>query len=179
MQNRESQIIFIVGGARSGKSSYGEQLAQRFTSKRIYIATAEIIDEEMELRVAHHKKRREGLFEATVEEPIELGKAIEGQDERSLLFVDCLSVYLGNLFYHFQGATSFEQLEDLYRVLEQKKRTIILISNEVGEGIVPASELSRAYRDAHGWMNQRVASIADVVIKMTCGIPQCIKGNII
>jgi len=177
--HHQHPIIFIVGGARSGKSRYGEELAIQLSKEPIYVATAEIIDEEMSQRVAHHKKRREEYFSKTVEEPLELAKVIKAEKKSSVLLVDCLSVYLGNLFYHEQPSLFYTKLDELYHVLEHTDKTIILISNEVGEGIVPDNELSRTYRDAHGWMNQKVASIADVVIKMTCGIPQYIKGDLV
>ncbi|MDC7246878.1 MAG: bifunctional adenosylcobinamide kinase/adenosylcobinamide-phosphate guanylyltransferase [Sphaerochaetaceae bacterium] len=177
MNHEENRVIFVVGGARSGKSRFGEQLALRLPGKAVYIATGEVTDEEMKERIARHQQRREGLFERTVEEPLDLAGAVMAQPENSVLLVDCLSVYLGNLFYHEKPAFSYSRLDSLYEALTETTNTIILISNEVGEGIVPDNEMSRIYRDAHGWMNQKVASIADVVIRMTCGIPQYIKGE--
>ncbi|NCB01136.1 MAG: bifunctional adenosylcobinamide kinase/adenosylcobinamide-phosphate guanylyltransferase [Spirochaetia bacterium] len=171
-------LIFIVGGARSGKSSYGETLVQTFAEPRVYIATAEAFDEELKERIEMHQKRREGIFLLTIEEPINLAQVILHRPKRETLFIDCLSVFLGNLFHYYGSNESFPQLEELYRALEERKQPIIVISNEVGEGIVPENEMARHYRDMSGWMNQRVAKIADVVIKMTCGIPQIIKGEL-
>ena len=174
----KTPLIFIVGGARSGKSSYGELLIKNFPSPRIYIATAEPFDQEMKQRIEIHKQKRRGIFLETIEEPMNLASVIHGRKENETLFIDCLSVFLGNLFYYEGEKDSYSQLEDFYRALEDRKMPIIIISNEVGEGIVPDNALARLYRDQSGWMNQKVASIADVVIKMNYGIPQILKGSL-
>lgn len=172
-------LIFIVGGARSGKSRYGEELIKTFPSPRTYIATAEIFDKEMARRVEKHKAQRAGIFSGTIEEPLNLSSVIRERDEDETLFIDCLSVFLGNLFHYKGIKDSYSELDELYIALSERKNPIIIISNEVGEGIVPDNELARYYRDMSGWMNQKVASLSTVAIKMNCGIPQLLKGELI
>lgn len=171
-------LIFIVGGARSGKSSYGETLIKSFSPPRVYIATAEIFDEEMRQRIEKHQAQREGIFDYTIEEPLNLSDVLRDREQGEVLFIDCLSVFLGNLFHYNGIKESYDELDQLYITLSERKNPIVVISNEVGEGIVPDNELARFYRDQSGWMNQKVASLATVVIKMSCGIPQLLKGEL-
>ncbi|MBN2861487.1 MAG: bifunctional adenosylcobinamide kinase/adenosylcobinamide-phosphate guanylyltransferase [Sphaerochaetaceae bacterium] len=175
--NTSIPLILIVGGARSGKSSYGETIALTLPSPRRYLATAERIDVEMENRIAIHRKQREGRFSGTVEEPLHPGRVITSVGD-GMIYLDCLTVFLGNLMHYTGLQDSYEQLEELYSALEDRKVPLVVISNLVGEGIVPADRLSRAYRDMHGLMNQRVASMATTMIRMTCGIPQVLKGSL-
>ena len=178
MKTDNNSLIFVVGGARSGKSSYGETLIQTFSSPRVYIATAEIFDEEMKQRVKKHQAMRRGIFDYTIEEPLNLASVIRERECDEVLFIDCLSIFLGNLFHYRGIKDSYNELDELYTALGERKNPIIVISNEVGEGIVPDNELARYYRDMSGWMNQKVASLSDIVIKMNCGIPQVLKGAI-
>lgn len=175
--NTSIPLILIVGGARSGKSSYGETIAGTLPSPRRYLATAERTDDEMESRIALHRAHREGRFSMTVEEPLHPGKVIASVID-GMVYLDCLTVFLGNLMHHTGLRDSYQQLEELYSALEDRKVPLVVISNLVGEGIVPADRISRAYRDMHGQMNQRVASMATTVIRMTCGIPQVLKGSL-
>ncbi len=175
--NSEISCRLIVGGARSGKSSYGETLVASFSSPRIYLATAEVTDDEMARRILLHRKGREGRFDRTIEEPLEIARVLSEADE-GVVFLDCLTVFLGNLLYHEGKKDSYRQLDELYHAIEHRKVPLIIISNLLGEGLVPADADSRFYRDMHGWMNQRVASLASDVVRMTCGIPQAIKGSL-
>jgi len=170
-------LILIVGGARSGKSSYGETISLTLPPPRRYLATAERIDEEMESRIAIHRRQREGRFNGTVEEPLHPGRVIASA-RGGMIHLDCLTVFLGNLMHHAGIQDSYEQLEELYSALENRKVPLVVISNLVGEGIVPADRISRVYRDMHGLMNQRVASMATTVVRMTCGLPQVLKGSL-
>ena len=172
-----AKVYLVTGGARSGKSSYAEDLAKKLCpdgSRRCYIATAEAFDDEMKARIAAHRKRREGEF-FTVESPIELGKAItESQEKSEVILVDCLTVWMGNLLHY----NRLEQKEILLKALENAKCDIVLVTNETGMGIVPANELSRAFRDEAGYLNQTVARIADNVVFMVCGLPMSVKGSL-
>ncbi len=170
-------LIFILGGARSGKSRYGEVLIKKFSPPRVYLATAEVFDEEMRKRILKHQAQRVGIFDYTIEEPLNLSFVVRNRKEGETLFIDCLSVFLGNLFHYNGIKERFDELEELYEALRERKNPIIVISNEVGEGIVPDNELARLYRDQSGWMNQKVASLATHVIKMSCGIPITLKGG--
>ena len=172
-----AKVYLVTGGARSGKSSYAEDLAKKLCpdgSRRCYIATAEAFDDEMKARIAAHRKRREGEF-FTVESPIELGKAItESQEKSDVILVDCLTVWMGNLLHY----NRLEQKDLLLKALENVKCDIVLVTNETGMGIVPANELSRAFRDEAGYLNQAVARIADNVVFMVCGLPMSVKGSL-
>ena len=170
-------LIFVVGGARSGKSSFAESLVSRFPSPRHYLATSEVTDEEMRERIIKHQRQRIGLFDLTVEEPLHPGRVIaEAQD--GMIHLDCLTVFLGNLFYHRGEKDSYEELDELYEALQNRKVPLTVVGNLVGEGLVPPDRMSRVYRDMHGWMNQRVASLSTTVVRMTCGIPEIIKGSL-
>ncbi len=174
---QRGEITLIIGGGRSGKSSYGEALAQAISGERLYIATAEVTDPEMAKRIEAHQKRRACLFSRTIEEPLNLAKALRQIEGADVTLLDCLTVWLGNLV-HKQGLLDhYEEIEEFLEALKQIKENLIIITNEVGQGIIPATELSRHYRDHAGWLNQAVAQIADKVVWMVAGIPVVVKGE--
>ena len=168
-------VYLITGGARSGKSTFAEDLACRLcpdSSKRCYIATAEVTDDEMKARIERHRERREGKFR-TVEAPVELGKAItENSSKSGVILVDCLTVWTNNLLYYGKE----EERGKLIASLKDSKCDVVLVTNETGMGIVPANELSRRFRDLAGFINQDVAAVADRVVVMVCGLPLYVKG---
>lgn len=173
-----SKIIFVIGGCKSGKSSFAQKLClDTYAKKRIYVATGVITDEEMERRVKRHKEERKGLFES-VECPYELVNQLrEMQDKDIVILVDCLTMWINNLL--FKGL-SFEQIEaeidKFIDVITNGEGTVVLVSNEVGLGIVPIDKISRKFRDLVGILHQKVASKAHQVYFMVCGIPSLIKG---
>ncbi len=171
------RIFLITGGARSGKSRYAEDLAKslcRDGSRRCYIATAEAFDEEMRQRIRLHQERRKDDF-FTVEEPVELGKAIlEASGRAEVILVDCLTVWTGNLLYYGR----LEQREKLIEALKEVACDVVLVTNETGMGIVPDNELSRRFRDVAGFVNQDVAAVAQTVVFMVCGLPMFVKGSV-
>jgi adenosylcobinamide kinase/adenosylcobinamide-phosphate guanylyltransferase len=174
----EPTITFVIGGARSGKSSHAESLAVQYSGKRIYLATAEPFDDEMRERIARHQEARRGKFLSTVEEPLHLARALSSvDDDASIVLVDCLTVWMGNLLHHKGSLPSYGEVEQFMQYLEAPKNPLILVSNEVGQGIVPGDPMSRHFRDHAGWLNQSVAQIADRVIWMVAGIPVTIKGE--
>ena len=168
-------VYLITGGARSGKSTFAEDLACRLCpdgSGRCYIATAEVTDDEMRERIKRHRERREGKFH-TVEAPVELGKAIgENSAEAGVILVDCLTVWTNNLLYYGKE----EERGALVTALKEASCDVVLVTNETGMGIVPANELSRRFRDLAGFINQDVAAVADTVVLMVCGLPLYVKG---
>ncbi len=168
-------ITLVTGGARSGKSAYALKLALEY-SNRVFIATAQAIDGEMEDRIANHKAERGDSF-TTIEEPVDLAGAIKKIPEGTeVALIDCLTVWMGNLMYkHGDGAESFQETSDLMDILVQAPCDIILVSNEVGMGIVPDNQASRLYRDMAGRMNQEIATIADSVILTVAGLPMELK----
>jgi adenosylcobinamide kinase/adenosylcobinamide-phosphate guanylyltransferase len=155
-----TQVILITGGARSGKSSYAEERAAALGQRRIYIATAEAKDEEMSRRIAEHRKRR-GQEWATIEEPFELAEALLarcGQTDCAL--VDCLTLWMSNLLLRRDEQTAREKVQELRDTLWRVDFHVLLVTNEVGWGIVPDNPLARQFRDLVGWANQQIASIA-------------------
>ncbi len=167
-------VTLILGGARSGKSAYGEALAARHPGARIYIATAEAGDAEMAARIRHHQARRGGDWE-THEVPLDLAGALarHGGPERCLL-VDCLTLWLSNLM--MAEADLPAESARLLALLAAPPGPLVLIANEVGLGIVPENALARAFRDHAGRLNQEVAALAQSVVLLTAGLPLVLKG---
>lgn len=169
------QIILVSGGARSGKSRYAEQRAGQLGCRRFYVATAEAKDEEMAQRVAEHQKRRGSLW-LTVEEPVELAEALlarRGQMDCAL--VDCLTLWISNLLIRQDGDHVEQKVEQLVEALPQLDFHVVIVTNEVGSGIVPDNPLARQFRDLAGWANQRIAAAAKEVVLMVTGIPMIVK----
>ena len=171
-------IHLITGGARSGKSSYAEQLAS-MRAQVTYVATATACDDEMATRIQRHKKDRPAHW-ALVEQPFELSSVVN--DSSSTLLIDCLTLYLTNWLCSESRWPDYEQeksrfLAALREASEVCPRHIFIVTNEVGSGIVPVGELSRRFADEAGWLNQAVAAIADDVTLVVAGCPLAVKRN--
>ncbi len=183
------QCILILGGARSGKSRFAEQLATGIGERVLFVATAEPLDEEMHLRIERHKKDRPKTWR-TVEVPTSVAKAIgeyvEGVD---VVILDCLSLLLANLISLTHDSVELEQgnydavekemsaeLEGLVTLAEDLPFQLIIVSNELGMGLVPVSPVGRAYRDLLGRANQFIARHADRVYLVVAGIPLELKS---
>lgn len=188
-------ITLVLGGARSGKSCFAEEMALKIGSaprERCYLAAGTACDAEMEKRIAIHRRRREGRF-YTVEEPYSLAEALLKIDGKTkVVLIDCLTTWLGNLSFRAfregrdaaedyrrfgDSLEAFPEIERLCQVLPRIAADVILISNELGQGLVPADFSSRLFRDRHGRMNQRLAAAADRVILITAGLPMYLKGE--
>lgn len=168
----------ILGGARSGKSRYAETLAQHSAREVIYIATAQAHDAEMHARIAHHRASRPAHWQ-TVEEPIALAATLQHYaTPRRLLLVDCLTLWLTNLLCSTETECLARETQALLTCLPQLPADLLLVSNEVGLGIVPLGELTRRYVDHAGQLHQQLAAQADTVIFMVAGLPQVLKGVI-
>ena len=165
-------IYFVAGGARSGKSRKGEELAKNLagSSRPIFIATAEAVDEEMTSRIKKHQDDRGTAFDL-VEEPKNLTKALKEIDADATVLVDCLTLWLSNNMMG-EGTDTNQSVID---AAHARKGATIFISNEVGEGIVPMHPVSREFRDLSGIMNQQFAQAADKVYFMKFGIAQELK----
>jgi adenosylcobinamide kinase/adenosylcobinamide-phosphate guanylyltransferase len=173
-----TQIILITGGARSGKSIYAEQRAAALGSRRLYVATAEPKDEEMTRRISAHKSRR-GNEWATIEESLELAEALlarRGQMDCAL--VDCLTLWLSNLLLRRDGKYAEDKVKDLIEILPRLNFHLVLVTNEVGWGIVPDNMLARQFRDLAGWANQQIAAAAHEVVLTVAGVPLIVKKEI-
>lgn len=165
-------VILIGGGARSGKSRYALQIARRYGPRLTFLATAQAFDQEMETRIAQHRNERGAEF-TTVEEPVEVGRAIR-EAEGDAIVVDCLTLWLTNVMLAF-GRDVNADIESLLDAARSSRAAVILVTNEVGSGIVPDNELGRDYRDRSGALNQRVAAVADEVYWMVFGCPVKVK----
>jgi adenosylcobinamide kinase/adenosylcobinamide-phosphate guanylyltransferase len=176
-----AQTIFITGGARSGKSGFAEKRALEFGESLGYLATAQMLDDEMNERVRRHQDRRGNEWH-TIEEPIHLSQALARCDGqyRSIL-VDCVTLWLSNLLFKYEesGEDCEERIqEDVQRLkntLHGMVTPVILVSNEVGQGIVPDNHLARLFRDIAGTANQVLAAAADEVHVVISGIPLKLK----
>jgi adenosylcobinamide kinase / adenosylcobinamide-phosphate guanylyltransferase len=170
-----SRRILVLGGARSGKSRHAETIAMGEEGQRIYIATAEITDDEMRERIAVHRAQREGKGWETVEEPLGLPAALMRLSKpETVTVVDCLTLWLNNILFRERPVTPM--IQALCSALASVRGTVILVSNETGLGIVPDNALARQFRDEAGLLNQRIAEISDEVIFMTAGLPMTLKG---
>ncbi|MDG4874617.1 bifunctional adenosylcobinamide kinase/adenosylcobinamide-phosphate guanylyltransferase [Mesorhizobium sp. WSM4935] len=172
--NRASdrKLTFILGGARSGKSSYAEKLTTANPSPWTYIATAQAYDDEMRERIALHRSRR-GEGWVTVDAPLDLVGAIQALPNDEPVLIDCLTLWLTNhMLAEHDVEAECRRLED---ALSRPRGPWFVVSNEVGLGIVPDNALARRFRDAGGRLNQQVAATADSVLMMVAGLPLKVK----
>lgn len=179
---REQQTILILGGARSGKSDYAQSLAARLSSRVLYVATATVEDDEMAERIARHRAHRPASW-STLEAPIEVAKALQGHIEGyDVVLVDCLTMLASNVLLRCEGRAEVAEamlvadVEEVCKLCKNAEATLIMVSNEVGMGIVPAYPLGRSYRDLLGRVNQKVAKGADRVFLLVAGLPVDIKA---
>ncbi len=183
--NKQAKITLVLGGARSGKSSYAEQLAIASGLPVTYIATALVFDEEFKQRIEHHKARRANNFESlhwkTVEQAHDLaGALLKHTKEGQCVIVDCLSLWLAQCICPdcAQTETIDWQIEreTFLKTLPNLAGKVILVSNEVGMGIVPLGAINRLFQDEQGRLNQAVALLADEVVFIAAGLPIKLKG---
>ena len=170
----------VLGGARSGKSSFAEQWAARLAEIHAlpvtYVATAQASDDEMEERILRHRDRRSADW-VTVEEPLDVADWIANQREPRVILLDCLSLLLNNWMFRelCEERQFLARLAQLVRAITQSTSHIVAVSSEVGQGIVPGDPASRQYRDWLGILNQAIAKEADSVIWVIAGIPVDLK----
>jgi len=173
-----NELIFIVGGCRSGKSTYAMQTAEKVPAEqKIFIATCVPQDDEMKQRVARHQRERSQNW-VTVEAPLDLPETIlQNNRKADVILIDCLTLWVSNLLIEIGDENKIEDtISQLIKALEKATCPIVLVSNEVGTGIVPENKLARQYRDIIGLVNQTVAKTASKVIWMVAGIPVTVKG---
>jgi adenosylcobinamide kinase/adenosylcobinamide-phosphate guanylyltransferase len=165
------RLTLVLGGARSGKSRFAEELVMRVAPPWTYVATAEAFDDEMTERIAHHRQRRDANWQ-TLDAPRDLATAVSGLAGGPAL-IDCLTLWLSNVM--LAGGDVEAESERLLAALGSAPGPLVAVSNEVGLGLVPETPLGRAFRDAQGRLNQRVAAAADRVIFMAAGLPLSLK----
>jgi adenosylcobinamide kinase/adenosylcobinamide-phosphate guanylyltransferase len=179
MQDEGSRsVTLVLGGVRSGKSRWAQSFAER-QERVAFLATAQAYDPEMQEKIRRHQEDRSDRW-TTFEEPLELAKIIiENADDFDVILIDCLTFYVSNLLDAAESdPTSMERrIQSFLEALRTARCSIVLVSNEVGSGVVPEYPSGRRFRDAVGELNQRVAAAADNVLFMVAGLPLALKGT--
>lgn len=174
---KSNSTYLITGGARSGKSSYAEKIAIESKQDVTYIATAQVYDDEMKQRVKQHINDRPSHWK-TIEEPIELSRVIEESDSiNKVILVDCLTMWVNNLLMQEDDALLKSEIGTFLDVIQNVSGNIILVSNEVGMGIIPMGELTRKFVDESGRLHQRLGQTVDNVLLMVAGLGVEVKGK--
>ena len=169
------QITLVTGGCRSGKSRYAQSLAESLSSSRVMLATAEALDDEMRARIAKHQADR-GSGWRTIEAPREIAPHLDQPGE--VVLVDCLTLWVSNLLCTDATDAEMESAaRELVEALKASSSPVVLVTNEVGLGIVPMNSLARRFRDHAGFLAQRIAEVADRVVLTVAGIPMIIKES--
>lgn len=187
--NRNPRIIFITGGARSGKSSFALRQAEKIDGKKLFIATAQPLDAEMAERIKTHRKERSPAWD-TVEVPSEIGETLKTKGAfYKVILIDCLTIWLFNVMGGHADTSDGDAkvaqtidalvkgLQDIQKLPQRFENlsSIFIVSNEVGMGIVPGNRVARLFRDMAGRLNQKVAQIADEAYLMVSGLPLQVK----
>jgi len=174
-------LILILGGVRGGKSAFAQTLAAEHGGSVTFVATAEARDEEMERRIEDHRRARPASWR-TIEAPLNPAAALAEAPPAEVTVLDCLTLLVSNLLLRDESPEAAQQavdgeVEALLRVFEAGSGSLIMVSNEVGMGVVPPYELGRLYRDLLGWANQRIAQSASEVYWMLAGLPIEVKAS--
>lgn len=168
-------LTLVLGGAASGKSAFAESLVLQSGNAPVYLATAQIFDAEMADKVARHRDMR-GTGWTTIEEPLDLAPALAQITQRQTVLIDCATLWLTNVVL---GEHDINQhTEALLSAISACNGPVVVVSNEVGQGIVPDNALSRKFRNAQGGLNQRLGAEADLVVAVMAGLPLVLKGNL-
>jgi adenosylcobinamide kinase/adenosylcobinamide-phosphate guanylyltransferase len=176
----------VLGGAKSGKSLFAENLAIQSQKKLTYIATAQPYDGEMAQRISSHQQRRleQAVHWETIEEPIALARTLKQLTStidiknKQLVLIDCLTLWLSNLLLNLNKKLQQIEINAVFDVLVDYPSDVIFVSNETGLGIVPANQLSRQFIDIAGELHQRMATRSDRVILTVAGLPLILKGTL-
>ncbi|MFQ5328728.1 MAG: bifunctional adenosylcobinamide kinase/adenosylcobinamide-phosphate guanylyltransferase [Thermodesulfobacteriota bacterium] len=179
------QLILITGGARSGKSTFALKKAESLPGEQLFIATAEALDEEMAGRIEKHRRERGGHW-STVEEPLAIADVVRRKEGYGVILLDCLTLWLSNLLHResTEGGENSrgealsaitKEVDSLIAACKLSDATVIVVSNEVGMGIVPENSIARHFRDIAGIANQRIAAAADELYLLVSGIEMRIK----
>ncbi len=177
-----AELVFVVGGTRSGKSDYAQHRAERVAGRRCFIATGTAVDDEMRERIERHRANRDQRSWTTIEEPLDLGSVLVADPAYDVYLIDCLTLWISNLLLQdtLCESTAAERVldravADLLAACDQRTAQIVLVSSEVGLGVVPENRLARLYRDLVGRCNRLIADRADEVVFVSCGLPLHLK----
>jgi len=170
------QLTLVLGGAASGKSTFAENLCFQQDRPRVYIATAQAFDDEMRAKISDHRSQR-GPDWLTVEAPLDVASALSNCTSGQIVLLDCATLWLSNMLLADQDVTT--AIDILLAALSTCPAIVIVVSNEVGNGIVPDNKLARQFRNAQGRLNQLLAAQADLVVQVTAGLPNTLKSEAI
>ncbi len=166
------KVVFVVGGNRSGKSKFAQEYAESIKGKRIYLATAIAFDEEMKSRIEKHVRDREGKWDSTIEEPVNVEDVLSSLNGKAdVVLFDCITLWLNNLLMKYDNNQNliYNKIENLKSVIENVHYNLFIVSNEVGMGIIPENKLARFFRDLSGHTNQLIAKVANEFYVSFCG----------
>ncbi len=169
------RIIFVVGGAASGKSAYAERLARASGKPKTYIATLQAYDDEMRDKIAKHQRDR-GDDWTTLEAPMDICVPLADADPDHIVLLDCVTLWLTNIMLAEKDIE--KEVDGFLKALKSASSDVVVVSNEVGMGIVPDNALSRRFRAAQGSLNQRLARVSDSVVTVIAGMPLALKGQL-
>lgn len=171
-------LTMVLGGAASGKSAFAEELVRRGASggRRCYVATAQAFDDEMRAKIAKHQADRAEDGWVTFEEPLQVDAVLAQFNAQDTVLLDCATLWLTNQL--MAKADLAEASNALTRALTACRAKVIVVTNEVGQGIVPEHAMSRQFREAQGSLNQMIAAEARLVVQVIAGLPQCLKGQL-
>ncbi|MBE3636641.1 bifunctional adenosylcobinamide kinase/adenosylcobinamide-phosphate guanylyltransferase [Mangrovicoccus algicola] len=168
-------LTLVLGGAASGKSKFAESLIVNSGLDRVYLATAEIRDEEMSLKIAAHRQQR-GAGWTTIEAPLGVAEALHRCPAGAAILLDCATMWLSNVM--LSGADPAAAEDALMAALETAPGPVVVVSNELGQGVVPENALARRFREAQGRLNQRLAAQAGLAVLVAAGLPLALKGRL-
>lgn len=168
-----ARSTFVLGGTRSGKSAWAEGLVERSTGQKVYLATGQGLDSEMRQRIDQHRARRGDSWQ-TIEEPLEIVPHLQQLDATTIVLIDCVTLWISNLMAARLDVAG--HVEQLCQLVDEERLELVIVSNEVGLGIVPDNALARAFRDEAGSANQMIAGACEKVVLVTAGLPMVLKG---
>jgi len=170
-----SKLIFITGPVRSGKSNFAVNLAKKSKKKIIFIATCKPVDTEMKERIKKHQQQRPKEW-ITIEEEIDLGSVLRKISKDKLIIIDCITLWVSNLFFHnFNEKEILKIVNDLISIIKRKGLSVIIVSNEVGWGIIPNNKIARNFRDIMGIIHQKISESSNEIYLLVSGIPIKLK----
>lgn len=174
------RVVLITGGSRSGKSAYALRRGETLPGPRAFIATCPVVDDEMQRRIETHKAHRDATLWDTIEEPTDLVGVVERSADYVTLLIDCLTLWINNLTYpdnpHMEEETIAEHARAVVAACQEQQGTLLLVTNELGMGIVPGDVATRRFRDFSGRCNQTFGQCADEIVLLVSGHPLHVKG---